>query len=115
MGADTINIEQTGGCVTVSFTESDLPPDTMQAAANECAERMRYDGARRFIFDLSGVTFIDSQCLNVLINFAQELEHLRGRIAIAGAAPNVANVFYVTHLDRLFAIYDDVQDAVAAL
>jgi len=112
---DGVEIDQAGTCVTASFNYSDLPAEALQIAVNECLERMRYSNARRFVIDLSGVEFFASECLNVLINFSREIEQVRGRIAVAGAGRNVAQVFYVTHLDRVFGLYEDPKDAAAAI
>jgi anti-sigma B factor antagonist len=87
----------------------------MQELVDECAERMRYNNARQFIFDLHGVEYLSSACLGVLVNFMQDVEHFRGRIAVAGCQPNVAFLFKVTNLERVFGLYDDTADAAGAL
>jgi anti-anti-sigma factor len=112
---DALSIEHTGSCVTVYFTCEHLTAELMQTAVNECAERMRYSNARRFIFDLAGVNFLASDCLNVLVNFASDVEPMRGKIAVASAQDNVANLFYITRLERVFGLYDDPSDAAAAI
>ena len=112
---DGIDVEQSGSCVTVAFTYSDLPAEAVQIGVDECLERMRYNNARRFIIDLTGVEFLASECLNVLIHLSQEIEQVRGRVAVAGASRNVAHVFHVTHLDRVFGLYEDAREAATAI
>jgi anti-anti-sigma factor len=115
MSTDGLTIEQNGNCVTVHFTCADLTAELMQEAVSECGERMRYSNARRFIIDLAGVDFLASACLNVLVNFAQDVEHFRGKVAVASAHDSVANVFYITRLEQVFGLYDDASDAAAAI
>jgi len=110
-----MTVDQAGACVTARVTESELTAPAMQELVDECAERMRYNNARQFIFDLEGVEYLDSACLGVLVNFMQEVEHSCGRIAVAACQPNVAFLFKVTNLDGVFGLYDDAEDAAAAI
>jgi anti-anti-sigma factor len=110
-----ISVEQSGVCVTAHVTDGELTAPAMQELVDDCAERMRYSNARHFIFDLSGVEYLASACLGVLVTFMQEVEHFRGRIAVAGCRDNVKFLFNVTNLDRVFGLYDDVEQAQAAL
>ena len=56
---------------------------------------------------------MDSACIGALVTFLQDLEHVRGRIALANCQPNVAFLFKVTRLDQVIGIYDDPQTACA--
>ena len=110
-----VELEQSGAVVTVQLRLRDVTHLDLQEVVVECQERMRYSNARHFLFDLEGVEFLSSACVGVLVGFLQEVEHMRGRIALVHCEDNVAFLFKVTRLDHVFPIYDDVTEAAAAL
>jgi anti-anti-sigma factor len=67
----------------------------------------------RLIFDLSGVTFIDSSGLHVLAQAQRALGRDGGATLVICAAPNVRKVFELTGLDRLLQIVSDRAEALA--
>ena len=99
----------------VATCRIDMPEVThleMQELVDECIQMMRNDNIRNFVFDLSQVEFLASSCIGSLVSFLQDIEHVKGKIAIANCKENVSFLFKVTRLDSVFAIYDDVQDAI---
>jgi anti-sigma B factor antagonist len=69
-------------------------------------------GARQIVLDLAGVTFIDSTALGVLVGIQRNLRD-GARLAIAGAVPDVLNVFELTGLDATFDIFGTVDQALS--
>lgn len=112
MLCEGIELEQSGPVVTVRIAVPELTHTQMQELVDECLERMRCHNASFFAFDMSDVTFLASACLGLLVSLLQDLEHVRGRIALANCQQNVAFLFKVTRLDAVFPIYEDVRDAV---
>jgi len=110
-----MSIEQNGTCLTAAVSHHELPAADMQELVDECAERMRYNDARYFVFDLAPVEYLASACLGVLVSFMHDVDHNRGRVAVAGCQPNVAFLFKVTNLERVFGMYDDAEEAAAAM
>lgn len=108
-------IEQENHRVTVVINLPELSAEQMQELVNDLMMRMRYDNAQLFIFDMSQVNFMSSACLGVLVSFLQDLEHVRGRIALAGCQPDVLFLFKVTRLDAVFLTYDDMDEAREAI
>ncbi len=72
-------------------------------------------GARSLLVDLSRTTFIDSTTLGVLMGTVKRLRPAGGELAIACSDPNVRKIFAITLLDRIFAIFDSPDAAVAHL
>jgi anti-sigma B factor antagonist len=71
-------------------------------------------GSRRLVLDLSAVTHMDSTGLGVLVGIRRRLP-AGGLIAIAGAQPNVRELFAITGLDRAFELFSTVDDAAPSL
>jgi len=109
-----IKTEQLGDEVyVISFAgEADLytAPELKQELLEVISE-----GASQVIVDFSNATLIDSTTLGVLVGSLRRLAPVDGRLSIVCGDSSVAKVFELTHLDRVFPIYDDRDDAVAAL
>lgn len=109
---DDLTIEQTGDTVVAHIGAADVPHTLMQEVVETCVSKMRYDGARYFVIDLQNAEFLASACLGVLVELLQELEHARGRVALAGCNDTVAFLFKVTKLDNVFRLAEDVEEAI---
>lgn len=70
------------------------------------------EGHHRLVVDLSGVTFMDSTGLGVLVGRLKLTRVRQGTIVLAGVRDRVAKVFNLTGLDKVFAIYDNVEAAI---
>ena len=108
-------LEQDGQLVTAYLRAAEVAHDDMQALVEECTEKMRYDNAQNFIFDLAQVEFLASACIGSLVEFLQEVEHCRGQIALVNCQDNVTFLFKVTRLDQVFGLFDDMDEAVQSL
>jgi anti-sigma B factor antagonist len=72
-------------------------------------------GCRRVIFDLSGITHLDSTGIGRCIAGLNRVMKAGGKMHMAGAVGHVRDCFHVTRLDRVFRFFDDVEQARAAL
>ena len=57
------------------------------------------------IVDLSGVTFIDSTALGVLVSGAKRVRPRNGNLDIVCTDENIIRIFEITGLDRIFGIF----------
>ncbi len=112
---DGFDMEQTGQIVTAHLRRAEVAHNDMQALVQECTEKMRYDNAQNFIFDLEQVEFLASACIGAMVEFLQEIEHCRGRIALVHCQENVSFLFKVTRLDQVFGMFDDIEEAINSL
>jgi anti-sigma B factor antagonist len=71
-------------------------------------------GRRTLIFDLNGVTHIDSTGIGRFIDAYGRLQKLGGSLRLACAGGAVRDVFRVTRLDTVLSFYPTVAEAVAA-
>ena len=70
-------------------------------------------GKTAIVLDMTGVEFIDSTGLSVLLNGLRLLTQRRGRLALVCTNPTVLRLFQITNLDKTFDIFDDRPDAIA--
>jgi anti-sigma B factor antagonist len=112
---DGFEVEQAGQLVTAHLRAAEVAHDDMQSLVQECIEKIRYDKAQNFLFDLEEVEFLASACIGSLVEFLQEVEHCRGQIALVHCQENVAFLFKVTRLDHVFNMFDDIEEAIESL
>ena len=85
-----------------------------------CSEEMRdrvsqrMDGFSKIVFDLSGMTHIDSSGLGVLVQLLQRANTRGGAIKLACLQPHPRIVFDITKVYRVFEIFDTVDAALAS-
>ena len=69
----------------------------------------------RLAIDMSGLVYISSAGLRVLLVLAKQVQQRKGKIALGGLAENVREVFAVSGFDTIFAIELEPAAAVAAV
>src|SRR5579863_5552737 len=90
--------------------------DLYTAPALKAALRETIDaGARGVLVDLSDATFIDSTTLGVLMGAVKRLRPAGGELTIVCRDPNIRKIFEITLLDRIFNIFETVDEGVAQL
>ena len=73
------------------------------------------EGHRNFIFDLTGVSHLDSTGIGRFIFSFNKVRQAGGQLYMAGATGHVRDVFRVTRLDTIFRFCLDVDAAHDAL
>jgi anti-sigma B factor antagonist len=75
----------------------------------------REDPAETLILDLSDVPYIDSAGLGLLVTAYVTREKSGRRMVLSGINSRVQKLFDVTRVTRLFLIFSNPEEAVAAL
>jgi anti-sigma B factor antagonist len=70
-------------------------------------------GKTALVLDMTGVEFIDSTGLSVLLNGLRLVTQRHGRLALVSANPTVLRLFQITNLDSTFDIFADRPAAIA--
>lgn len=70
------------------------------------------EGKKRIVIDLSTATFIDSTTLGVLVGGIKRLRPAGGTLALVCSDQNIAKIFEITGLDRVFPIHQTRDDAI---
>lgn len=73
------------------------------------------DGRKNLVFDLHGVTHIDSTGIGSFIDTYSRLAKIGGKMMLAGARGAVRESFHVTRLDTVFSFYPTVEAACQGL
>lgn len=107
-----MNQEQIGNVLVISLPSrldaSGLAQLEPQFNAAVAAQR------GKVLVDLSGVTFIASLALRMLLMTQKAVQPLGGDIRICCLEPSIAEIFHKSRFDTLFTIYADRAAALAA-
>ncbi len=67
----------------------------------------------RLVVDLSGVTYISSSGLKVIVSAWRKAQKLGGSVLLSGLTPRVREVFEISGFDTLFTMTASVEEAAA--
>jgi anti-sigma B factor antagonist len=67
----------------------------------------------RLVIDLSRTTFVDSTALGVMVGAGRRINDWGGWLRLVAPQPNVRKVLSLTGLDKVFGLYDTVEQAVS--
>jgi anti-sigma B factor antagonist len=70
-------------------------------------------GARKFVLDCGGTSYIDSSGLGALVTIAKRVREAGGQVRLAALNDDLRSLFELTKLDTLFAIYPDADQGLA--
>jgi len=70
-------------------------------------------GEKRLVFDLSGLTYISSVGLGLLIIVAKKMQTIDGKLALATLNDHIHEIFKIAGFTRVFSIYPTRDEAVA--
>lgn len=71
-------------------------------------------GERRFVVDLTGISYVSSAGLRVLLALAKQMQASGGAMRLCGLAPSVRQVFDLSGFSKLFTIASDLAAALGA-
>ena len=72
-------------------------------------------GKTHVVLDMSGVTFVDSMAVHVLMGAARELRQRFGRLALVSRDANVRRIVELTRLDVMAPLYESREAALRGL
>jgi anti-sigma B factor antagonist len=99
---------------TVIAVEGEIHVSTAPEFSGVLAESLA-SGRTALVLDLTGVTFIDSTGLSVLLNALRRITRAGGAMALVCSNPTVLRLFEITKLDSTFAIHGALEPAIAAV
>jgi anti-sigma B factor antagonist len=106
--------ETAGGAVVITLAgKLMLGPESQQVET--LVTGLLAKGRRKFVFDLAGITRIDSTGIGRFIFCFNKIAEAGGKLLMAGAIGHVRESFKVSRLDTVFRFYPDVETATKTL
>ncbi len=78
----------------------------------EVVDRYLREGKRTFVFDLSGITTIDSTGIGRFIAAYNKIATAGGEMRMAGASGHLFHSFHVSLLDQVFPFFETADEAI---
>ena len=111
-----IKFVRRGDVTVVSFNEASIYDVSDVDQVNEELRRfVTRDKPQKMIVDFSGVKFISSQMLGLLVDLWRKMKEYGGIVLISGIVPQLNRVFRITNLDKIFDFYPDAESALKTI
>jgi len=72
------------------------------------------EGQKHLIIDMSRVTYMDSSGFGTLLSATKKLRPQGGTVSLVKCNRAIDRILKITRLDTVFAVFDNVEDAMAA-
>lgn len=90
--------------------------DKAQAAEFvEHINNLAASGKTRFALELSGLRYMNSSGLNVLVSILTKARNSGGEVVVCNLSKKVSDLLVITKLDTIFNILPTVEDAIKKL
>ena len=73
-----------------------------------------YDGSRKMVLDLSGLTYIDSAGLGMVATCSGVMAKAGGRLLVVSAGGKITQMFEITRLNRVIGLFPTLEAAFQA-
>ena len=113
MSESSVNTEQIGSVTMVSFRDASmLDAVTIQRIGRDLYKIVEAKGAQNVVLDFSHVRFLSSQALGVLLTVRRKADKAGTKVALSAIRPELARVFKITNLDKMFQFFDTNEAAL---
>lgn len=113
---NSMDISSQGDVLVVSFRQASIEGIAgVEQVADALRSMVRDYKPRKMVVDFSQVRFFSSQMLGLLVDIWRRMRDFGGSLTISGIDPQLTRVFKITHLDKLFSFYENMESAVASL
>jgi anti-sigma B factor antagonist len=99
----------------VIMIEGKLLSEQETAPIREQINHELTQGSQKFIFDLKGIEFVNSACLNFLVSSKNLIVGRNGRIILCNVSDQLKKLLAVTKLESFFPMAARTSDAIAML
>ena len=106
--------ENKHGRVTVISLKGNLLGEPETTALRETVYRLAERAEKQVVLDLGGLKAVNSTGLGVLVSSLTSLRKRSGDLSLARLSDKVHALMMITHLIRVFKVYDTVERAVAS-
>lgn len=111
-----LSVEFCGQVVVTTLTdEKILDEDQLQSLEGSFLPLIEQSPEIQLIIDFSNVKFLTSSVLGLLIRISKKVYETNGSLRLCAISPKIQDVFRITRLDKIFEIYDNVDNAMIGL
>lgn len=108
-------IETIEGVTIFKLMLDSITMDETQGLAKSYIDMLANGTIKNVILDLSETDFIPSMVISALVVMFKKTREAGSNVVICGVCDSIKKVFDMTHLDRVFEIFDDRKKAISKL
>ena len=112
--ATRLDIRQADGRTAVIDISGDVTAAS-ESALTSAYEQAAQQGARRLVLNFSGLEYMNSGGIGMLVTMLVRANRHNRQLAAFGLSEHYREIFELTRLDEAITIYDDEQSALAGL
>lgn len=116
MADSSLIMERVGDVALVSFRDASmLDAVTIQKIARELYAIVEDEANTNVVLDFTHVRFLSSQALGVLLTVRRKADRkaTKAKVVLCKIRPELARVFKITNLDKMFEFHDSTEQALA--
>jgi len=108
-----LEVEDIGEVTVVNFTDKKiLDEQTIQIIGEQLFSLVDESGRRKLLLNFSNVDYLSSAALAKFITLNRKVSQAGGRLVMCSIDPQIREVFEITKLNKVFAIYAGEQEAL---
>jgi len=96
----------------VVYMVGELDHHSAEEVRNKIDGRLDRENIVKLVMDFSGVTFMDSSGIGVVIGRYRKLNIKKGSVCIAKVRDSVKRVFELSGMFKIIKLYDSIDEAV---
>jgi len=104
---------------SVNVIELNLPDQIDSGAFDDLNEQMlgavQGKSGGDWVLDLSGVRYMGSAMLGMVVNVRQQVKNIKGRLVLCNMSPRLFDIFRTSCMERLFTISKTRAEAIKQL
>ncbi len=113
MPDSSLIVQEVGPVAVVTFRDNSiLDVVTIQRIGRELYELVEQQNRKSIVLDFDSVRFLSSQALGVLLTLRRKAEKTGATVVLARLRAELARVFKITNLDKMFDFYDTIEKSL---
>lgn len=99
----------------IVYMMGELDHHSAEEVRNKIDDRLDREKVKKLVMDFSGVTFMDSSGIGVVIGRFKKLSIKKGTVCIAQVNNTVKRVFELSGMFKIIKLFSTVEEAVLSL
>ena len=114
-GASRLRVKQISGVTQVEFIDRNILDEAnIHQIGEEITSLVDSAPAPKLLISFANVDHLSSAALGTLITINNKVKNRKGQLRLANIDPQIAEVFKITKLDKLFQIHETTDSAMAS-
>lgn len=100
------------GDTVIAYMMGELDHHSAEEVRNKVDNRLDVEKINNLIMDFSGVTFMDSSGIGVVIGRYKKLNRNGGKISVTNVTGAVRRVFELSGMFKIINLYNSIEEAI---